>query len=254
MKSGLLILLFILSSCATKPEAPDRVGRASYAFVDASGKYSFDRENKIVNKRLVSRVTLTDVKSRKLVEKSITVSQIGTIKNKKSRIVTVRPMASEFTVWLEGKKYSSVMRLDTKNKSMTVQVESPDAKVNGTSQVAFPKGSYFCFYSQIPDCLYHNQFLQRSIKKPNEELNFYVVWDAYPFIQEQYNGIGHKLFERAQLKFEGEVKKNLRYMVELEGQAIHYNFSEAFDLVNMSWIAQGITVVPPGEEIPDEEQ
>lgn len=254
MKLVPFIILVTLSSCATPNQPAHKEGKANYTLTDVSGEFNFQRETKIINKRLVSRTIMLDVKSRKTVEKSITVSQIGTIKSKKARILTVRPLASEFTVWLEGKKYSSLMRLEPMSRSMTVKVESPDANINGTSEIPFPKGQYFCFYSQIPDCLYHNQFLQRSFKNSKQKYDFFVVWDSYPFIQEQFNGLSKTLFARARLKFDGEVKKNLRYMVELEGQDIVYHFSKSFELVKIAWIAQGLTVVPPGEEISNEDE
>lgn len=254
MKLCLLPFLILLSiSCSRITETGPKEGKVLYSFTDVSGKYGLNRETRFIKKRLVTRSQMMDAKTRKVLEKSITVSQVGTIQEGKKRVLTVRPMASEFEVWLEGKKYSSVMQLNTKNKSMTVRVQRSDGGTSGTTEVPFPKAKFFCFYSQIPECLYHNNFLQQAHKDEDLGLEFYVVWDSYPFIQEQLTGIGKGLFSAATLKFEGEVKKTLQFMVELEGQVIFYHFSNTYDLVKIAWVAQGITVVPPGEEIPNEE-
>jgi hypothetical protein len=76
-----------------------------------------------------------------------------------------------------------------------------------------------------------------------------IVWDNYPYVQEQFNGVGQTPFSSAILKFEGSEKKYLKYIVEVDGQTVVYHFSPSFDLIRILWIAQGLTVVPPGEEM-----
>jgi len=49
-------------------------------------------------------------------------------------------------------------------------------------------------------------------------------------------------------------KRILRFVVEVDGQSILYHFSKSFDLVRMFWIAQGISVIPPGEDSTDIEE
>lgn len=254
MKLFLPFLLILISvACSRITDSGPREGKTFYSFTDVSGKYALNRETRFIKKRLVTRSQLIDLNTKKVLEKSVTVSQVGTIQEGKSRVRTVRPMASEFEVWLEGKKHTAMMQLEPKKKSMAVRVDGPDTKIKGSSEISFPKAKYFCFYSQIPECLYHNQFLQRTYKNNDIALEFYVVWDSYPFIQEQLTGIGKGLFSVANLKFEGEVKKVLQFVVELEGQVIFYHFSKSYDLVKIAWVAQGITVVPPGEETSNED-
>lgn len=252
-----LIFLFVLASCsALTPSGSPKEGKTAYSFTDVTGSYRFIREHKLIKQKLVTRTQLVSTSgSQKILEKSVVVSNVGTIKAKDKRLLTVRPEGSEFVVWLEGQKYSSWMRLNPKNKSMTVKLESPEGRWSGSQEIKFPKGKYFCFYSQMSECLYHNRFLERTKDDPELKPNFYIIWDSWPYLQEQLTNVGRSLFAPASVKFDGKVKNQFRFMVEADGQIILYHFSKSFDLVKIAWIAQGITVVPPGEEtlIEDEE-
>lgn len=246
MKTVLLCLL-LLQSCASMVKSPyPKEGKSLYSYVDAGGKFAYGREHRLIKNKIVTRSQI--VSNQKILEKSITVSQLGTVNTKKSRALVTRPFAAEFTVWLEGKNYSSKMRLDEANKAMQLELNSPEEKWKGTSSIPFPKGKQFCFFAQIPDCLYHNLYLSRALAKKNESLSFWVVWESYPYIQDQFVGIGKRLFSLATLKYEGEEKSQHRYSVEVDGQTVLYYFSKSFDLVRMLWIAQGISILPPGEE------
>lgn len=249
----ILSFLILLTSCSSHNGTPQE-GKSSYSFADSSGGYRLVRESKQIQKKVITRNQLIDSKSgqAKVLEKSILVSQLGSIKSKKGRLLTVRPLASEFVVWLEGKKYSSNMQLNPAHKTMKVTLSSPESRWQGSKEIAFPKGKYFCFFNQIPECLYHNYLLTLASKSENQKFNFYIIWDNYPFLQDQYNYVGKNLFAAATVKYDGEFKKQFRYIVEVEGQMILYTFTKSFDLARIAWIAQGITIVPPGEEIVDE--
>jgi hypothetical protein len=256
VKIVFLIFIFFTSCSSILSSGSPKEIKQRYAFIDGSGKYIISREHKLLKNKLISRSQISSNQGSaiKPLEKSIMVSQLGSIKEKTNRIQVMRPFASEFTVWLEGKRYNSKMRLDVRNKAMVVELTSPEEKWKGKSSIPFPKGKQFCFFSQIPDCLYHNQFLTKALARKGENLSFYVVWDGYPYIQEQYTGVGSKLFSPAVVRFDGEHKKAHRYLVEVEGQSIIYNFSKNFDFVRMFWIAQGISIVPPNEETVEGEE
>lgn len=232
-----------------------REGKTLFTLTDVEGSYRLQREFKEIKQKLVTRhqVLNKESSSSRVLEKSILVSKIGSIKGKKARLVTLRPEAADFAVWLEGKKYESKMRINPATKSMRVTLDSPETKWQGTSEVKFPKGKYFCFFNQLPECLYHNYLLIQASEKKKQRFDFFIVWDGYPYIQDQLNQVGRNLFSPATLKFDGVIKNHFRYIVEVEGQIILYQLTKSFDLVKISWIAQGITVVPPGEEIADDE-
>lgn len=254
MKIAVYFLILIFISCSTNSPRSAKVGVTVYSFTDISGTFKLVRENKIAENRLITRSVISDSSSYRVLEKSIIVSQLGTVKTKNGRVATLRPLGSEFTVWLEGKKYSSRMKLDTKTKSMLVNLESPEERWRGEREISFPKGQFFCFYSQLSECLYQNNFLEASLREKKRKFNFFVVWDSWPFVQDQLTGIGQNLFARASLKFDSKNKSGLRYIVEIDGQIVLYHFSKSYDLVKIAWVAQGITVVPPGEEQLHEDQ
>lgn len=253
MKATWLFIFLVLSCGSILSKRSPKETKNSYAYLDSSGRFVYSREQKLIKNKLISRTQIasSEGNSQRPLEKSIMVSQLGSVKDTKGRSLVMRPYASEFTVWLEGKKYETKLRLDPKTKSMVVTLNSPEAKWKGQSLVPFPKGRQFCFYSQIPDCLYHNQYLIKSSDKKGETFPFYVVWDNYPYVQEQFSGVGSKLFAPAVLKYEGESKGVMKFMVEVDGQSILYHFSKSFDLIRMFWISQGVSIIPPNEEIND---
>lgn len=253
MKS--IAFLLFLTGCAGAFRGSPTEGKVTYAFVDESGTYRMVREFKVVKQKIVSRsqILSTQGSGARILEKSILVSEIGSIKTPKGRLLTVRPSASEFEVWLEGKKYSSKMQLNPKAKSMRVTLDSPEEKWKGVSEVPFPKGKYFCFYNQLPECLYNNHLLENAFETKTQRFDFYVIWDSYPYIQDQLSQVGKNLFAPATVKFDGAIHGHFRYIVEIEGQVLLYQFTKSYDLVKVAWIAQGITIAPPGQEIVEDE-
>lgn len=256
MKATFLVLLLLASCASLKRTGEPESGQFVYSYTDVSGNYRLQRDVKFIKQKLVSRsqIMIPSAGSDRVVEKSVTVSQIGSIKSGNSRALVVRPLASEFTVWLEGKKYSSKMQLNTRQKSMRVTLDSPDSKWRGQSDITFPSGKYFCFFSQIPECLYHNHILSKSYENKGQSFDFYVVWDNYPYVQEQLNNVGKNLFSHATIKYDGEPKGRIRYIIDVDEQVILYQFTRDFELAGMSWISQGINVVKPGEEVKMEEE
>lgn len=246
----LIILLIFVSGCSGLLTSKPKEGKLEYSYTDVSGRFKYLREQKLTDRKLVTRtqLLLPSGGTFKNLEKSITVSHLGSIKDKNGRVVILRPEASEFSVWLEGKNYSSRMSIDEKNKSMKVSLDSPESKWKGVSLIPFPKGRNFCFYSQLPECLYHSGMLKRALSKSKESVDLFIIWDSYPYIQDQLTGVGSKLFTSANFKYDGMSKSVYKFVLELEGQIIVYHFSKSFDLIKLAWIAQGITIVPPGEE------
>ncbi len=256
MKYLCFLTLLLVGCSGLVTGGSPKQGVRTFAYVDVSGKYSFVRETKLIKNRLVTRTQILAPQGSisKPLEKSVLVSQLGTIRDGRKRTLIIRPIAAEFSVWLDGKRYDAKQRLDVKSKAMLLDLTSPEEKWKGKSSIPFPKDKQFCFFSQIPDCLYHNNFLARAKIDAKQSLGFYVIWDAFPFIQEQLAGVGSKLFSAASLKFEGQESNVLKYQLEVDGQTVLYHFSKSYDLVRMYWVAQGITVTPPGEEQTDIEE
>lgn len=256
MKIIFFLYLLVIQACSTVSPGTPKDGKVAYSLTDVTGRYQYIRENKGVQNKMITRTVLASQKGggSKIVEKSVLVSQLGTVKGERGRSIIMRPQGSDFVVWLEGKKYESKMRLNPKTKSMTVTMTSPEAKWNGTQDIPFPQATQFCFFTQIPECLYHTQLLKRAQSQPEIDQGFYVIWDSFPYTQEQYSDVGKELFAPAVVKFETIDQGLYRFLVEVNNQIVLYHFSKAYELVKISWIAQGITVVPPGQEVTTEEE
>jgi hypothetical protein len=247
--------IFILGCTLKNPSQNLKEDHSTYNYLDSSGTYKLVRESKKVSQKIVTRQQMMDDKKGggKLIEKSIIVSRIGSIKNKSSRLLILRPEASEYTVWLEGKKYSSRLELNPRGKTMKLMMESPEKRWQGTSEVTFPKGKYFCFFNQLPECLRLNFLLSRALEQKSQRFHFYLIWDSYPYVQEIFNQVGTKLFTPASVKYDGTINGLLRFVVELDGQVVVYQLNRSFHFIKMAWISQGVTIAPPGEENHDEE-
>ncbi len=256
MRTSYLFLILLLSCSGLKRNESPREGKYVFSYTDLSGDFRYLREIKTIKKKIVTRtqILLPSAGADRIVEKSVTVSQKGSVRDGKSRMMVFRPVASEFTVWLEGKKYSSRMQIDPKTKAMRVTMDSPETKWQGRKDFPFPRGKLFCFYSQIPDCLYHNQILPKAFANKKETYDFFVIWDNYPYVQEQLNNVGKNLFSHATVKYDGEPKGRIRYIIEVEEQLLLYQFTKNFELTGSSWISQGINMVKPGEEVKTEEE
>ena len=247
MKIILLVLILSISCSHFKNDRRPYEGKRNFIYIDVSGKYKLQREHKSVDGKMISRSTLASYDNKdKVLEKSVTVSQLGTIKNGDYRSIVLRPLASDFVVWLEGTKNEVKIRLDEKNKALSVTEISSDGQKS--SSIPFVKGSEFCFYNQLSECLYQNNLLIKSLEEPGKEFPFQIIWDSYPYTQDLLSGVGKKIFSQAVLKYEGVKGNENSFQIEVEGQVMIYQFSKSFDLVRMLWILQGISILPPGEE------
>jgi hypothetical protein len=96
--------------------------------------------------------------------------------------------------------------------------------------------------------------LLQALEHKKQTYDFYVVWDNYPYVQEQLNNVGQSLFSHATLKYDGEPKGRFRYIIDVDEQVILYLFTKDFELAGQSWISQGVTITRPGEEVKSEEE
>jgi hypothetical protein len=255
MRLATFVILASIAGCAAGPLVGSGDAKTSYAYVDEGGTYTFTRESKLLESKLVTRAQLLDTKGGKgrLLEKSVMLSRIGSIRSGRGRLLTVRPQASEYTVWIEGKKYVSRMQLVPARRAMRLTLESPEPKWRGTSEVPVPNGKYFCFFGQLPECLARANLLQNARNFEGRSFDFSLVWESYPYVQDLLTKTGQKLFQPASVKFDGEINGLFRYIVEVEEQVISYQFTKSFALVKVAWVSQGITVAPPGQEIAEDE-
>lgn len=242
---GILILgLLFFSSCSIstlRPSNPQKTNFVNhYVFKDPSGEYILKREVLKSKSNIKVRQTLylpTDLNT--TLEKSVTIAEYGTIGKSEKKELAIRPVASQFSIWFEKKKYFSQLKTNKAKKSIEVYLDSPEKNWQGTSSESFVKGTKFCWFGQLPECL---QRIINNSKKSKFTSGFVIVWDGFPYYNEQYQNLSGKLFSPASIKFDGKYENLYRFAIEVEGQILFYHYDSDMNFQKMIWVSQGITV------------
>lgn len=248
-----LCLLCLLSTCSIfrKSSSKDRLGwsRVEYDLVDNSGKFKEIRETgfnrKNINEFVVKRMIKAHDGDGKILERSITISTLGTLKGK---LPVLRPKASQYTVWFDGAEYSSTLKVNIEKRSIDVSLKSPEKQWNGNSTVLFPKGTgVFCYFSQLFECVKVTDFFSKAIQEEAGQMNFHVIIDGFPYFQEQYLNVPQKIFIPVKLEYDG-INKNgeRRFSLQIAGQSIFYFIDSNELLIKMFWTQQGLSAVRCG--------
>lgn len=257
MRALLLIICFVLVSCSSGAKHSSILkgnNAQAYAYRDVSGEFEYAREVKFEKGKLATRVQILSEAggNERLLEKTFAVAAVGSVKSQEGRVNAVRPELSQHTVWLDGKKYFSQLKLNTKRRVMEAIMDSPDSKWKGKRDIKIPKGRIFCFYSQLPECLILSDLIAAT-DNGRRRASFILVWDSWPYHQEHFNGLKESPFASAVISAEGKKKSDKRYNIEAAGQTISLHFSHDNKFVRMFWTAQGISLLPPGEKQDSEE-
>lgn len=241
---SILLLTLIVFSCASQ-ETKIHEGSHVYSLTDVSGNFRLERDVKFDKNRLITRNRILNPAggSSKVLEKTVALSQFGSLKTKTGGVRVLRPLAAEFVTWLEGKKYNSRMKVDLKTRTMMVNSSEKKEEI-----IPFPKAQQFCFFTQVAECLNLNGILKQATENTKQSIGFMLIWDSYPFTPEIFLGAGKNLFSKANIKYDGRIKNRIRYILEVDGQVILFHFSPDRKLEKLAWISQGLTIVPPGEE------
>ncbi|MBT6324592.1 MAG: hypothetical protein HOJ35_01370 [Bdellovibrionales bacterium] len=246
----LLLLSYLLTGCAFVKRLSGHNSelvhkKKTYIYVDKFGKYILEREtgSRGKSKDLVvkTRIITNDKKKQEL-ERSITISKKGNLKNK---ISILRPEISQYTAWYDQNKYFSEIKLNPKLKNIQIKMISPEKKWNGVQQVKFPiKGNgLYCFFSQLIECAKYTGFLSKALDAKAGQMNFYLLWDGFPYINNQFEGLEEKLFVNAKLVYDGETDKELkRFSLIFGSQSIVYLLDDNLSMSEMYWVSQGLSV------------
>lgn len=212
---------------------------------DKSGKFSLVRESGLASdkKHIVSkyRVFSDDKPDRKVLEQSITFATPGLLKNS---IKLMRPYKSQYKVWFDGKLYQSETSLDPKNKSLVVKMKSPEKQWTGTRSFRFPGGNgLFCYFSQLVECVRYTGFIEKAMKVKAGKMNLHIIWDGFPYIQEQYLNIKNEPFAAAVLEYDGQTnEKDHRFSLSVSGNVLFYLFNDSYEYAKIFWPAQGYSL------------
>ena len=156
---------------------------------------------------------------------------------------------SQYTVWFEGKKYFSELKIIPSKKVVELKMQSPESNWNGTKQIKFPSTKTMsCFFSQIVDCVKISGFLELAAKKKKNKMSLYVIWEGYPYLNETYSDFPSELFSKAEIEYDGSTKNNeKKFNLSVAGQSIFFVLDEKNIFKKMFWVSQGITMVEKSE-------
>ena len=175
MKFVLVLLSFI--SCAQLSLNNEEgttlssiVGTHIFSFEDYTGTYRLTREVKFRGGKLISRNKILSSSGSEL-ETTVAVSLVGTKENRSGRkLISILPEASQFSVWFDKKKYFSQSQLLRDEKKIEFKYQGGDSPDVTQNKYNLNSGTYFCYFSQIPDCLKLQNLLVLSAKKNNSNL------------------------------------------------------------------------------------
>jgi len=252
-----LFLLLTLSSCAyfkqigtgpafsTTPDSPNTARvKKEFQLTDKAGKFRVHRE-KGFNKRKNQFVVKKTVKSgddSKVLEKLVMISKLGNLKKKLS---ILKPSISEYSVWFDGKKYTTRMKVNSSSRSMDVTLTSPEKQWQGRRSHSFPKGDgIFCYFSQVTECARATGFIDKSIKNDGGSMKMIVIWEGYPYFQEQYLNVPSSIFSRAVFAYDGKNSRGeRRFTLKVANQSVFYFLDSNFELSKKFWVSQGLSMV-----------
>ncbi|MCO4754296.1 MAG: hypothetical protein KC478_07425 [Bacteriovoracaceae bacterium] len=237
-----LSILVLFSSCAvqtSRKSAQISDSNSRYFYKDRTGEFIIKRSVKNSGSKLVLKHEIYSPNElNKALEKTITVSGLGAIKTKKGTMPSMRPSVSQHSIWFEGEKFFSQLKLNTKKRSLDVVMKSPESQWNGKKSYSFPKGTIFCFFTQIPECVrYHGLLEEKS--RPHQ---IQVIWDSFPYHTEVYEKVSSDPFEQGVWAFDKVDDNKLRYGLVIGGQLIIYEFNTQERFENMYWVVQGISL------------
>lgn len=213
----------------------------NYSYQDKAGSFSLKRQSGLdVNKNLVTKYRLSGGK--KVLEQSIVFSKVTKLKKKLPILV---PISSQYNVWFDKRKYQSRMKLSENKKQLTVTLTSPEDQWNGSKSYDISDNNgVICFYTQVLECAKRIGFLERSIRSRSGAMTFTLIWDGYPYIQEQYGGLGDKPFTKASLRYDEKTSDGgIRFKLSFNNSIVFYFVDQNNHFERMFWPAQGVSVL-----------
>ncbi|MCB9060748.1 MAG: hypothetical protein H6622_04425 [Halobacteriovoraceae bacterium] len=248
MKFSILIFSIFFTSCSLfAPSIEVEIKKESeiYKLIDNDGEFYINRNSGFIKKDqfVVKRLVRGSLQKSEdnILEKSVSISKKSKLNNS---VPILMPLKSQFTVWFEQKQYTTSMNFDNEKRVLELELQSPEKHWQGKRIIDFPKDkTVYCFFSQLVECVKYSTFIHRSLKEKTGSMNFYVIWDGFPYFQEQYLNIPDEVFSRGQFIFDGTNSVGqYRFTLEVAGQSIFYLFDKELNIEKVFWISQGYTL------------
>lgn len=226
-------------------------GERLYTFTDASGTYRMKRDVQLI-KSTNSFITKYQVISDdgKVLEQSVTIGEPGFVKMPDGKELKIlRPKTSQYIVWLEKRKYTTKQSINLKTKSMDLVMTGREASGAQKKSVRFPKGNgVYCFFTQLAECVARTGFPHEAKENKAGSMNFYLIWDSYPYVQEQFSNIEDSLFTKVSFEYEQEYSNgDVAFNLKTKNHVIIYHLDNHMRFKKLFWVSQGLSIIPEGE-------
>jgi hypothetical protein len=218
-----------------------KVNSAQFSYQDLNGDFKLNRELKLQDGKLYSRLMLNTIDKNVLMEKTVALSKLGSIKVNKINLPSMLPEATQFEVWLDGKKYFVQSVINQKEKKL-IQTYDPPFKGKQEDVFVIPKTNVLCFQSQLVECVMRSEFIAQSIDKKAGSMSLYLIWDSYPYHNDLFGVDLISPFESAKFSFIEEVENEYKYALETQRDTYFYYFDKRGRFIKYFWIAQGLSM------------
>ena len=245
IKNSLLLILIIGCSSKNPIQNYTKIPRYSknYQLVDKSGTFFLHREaGNGKNKTFLLKSKVFNTDRTKVLEESVMVSKLGFYKN----IMMARPIKSLYNVWFESKKYQTKTDIIPSKKLLNLKLKSPEEQWNGKKEIKLINTNLtYCYFSEVIDCAFISGFIKKAIELENGSMNLVVVWEGFPYIQEQYLNLPKKILTKSVLSYDGKNKTGeYRFSLDLGSQKILYFVDIKKGTFNkLFWVSQGLTII-----------
>ncbi len=242
-KSHNIFFLFFISSFSScsyfkLKDVTLEKGKSEYTLEEKSGNFLLKKEigySKNGQSFIVKTQIFSSEKMNEFVEQSVSISYL---KKHSSGVPLLYPNKGQTDVWFDKSRYRTSFKIV--GDEIVFYLKTPEKKWSGVRKFKLPEGNgVFCLFSQLPECIRYIGFIKKSIKFRGGSMRLYVIWDSYPFIQEQYEHINKGPFIHAEFKYEGRYQGLYRFGLHLSGQVIYYSFNQSEKLIRENWISQG---------------
>ncbi|MBG07368.1 MAG: hypothetical protein CME68_01290 [Halobacteriovoraceae bacterium] len=242
----LIAILFTLS-CSSKLVSGlknAKPKKEKFIFVDPTGKFSVLRRSGInSSKDFVTKEELFPHTKweQPVLEKGIMISSYSKYNKKVSILI---PKISQRTFWFDKKKYFTESKFFTEKKEVKFSWRSPsDLKLKKKVIKIDSEGKLYCFFGQLIDCIKETGFFKTSKLKKNGVVYFSVIFDGYPFFNEQFGIFKSGPIIESDFSFEKEMENGvLRYALSFLDQKITYFVDRKGNLIDKFWISQGLSL------------
>ena len=242
-----LLTIFLTISCSTKFNSNVKKAKSKkvkFTFEDPSGKFSVLRRSGISSlKEFVTKEEFFPYTKwgEPVLEKGIMISSYSKYNKNVSVMV---PKVSQRTFWFDKKKYFTESKLYMERKEADFSWRSPsDTKLNKKAVQLNSERGLYCFLGQLTDCIKETGFFKTSKEKKSGVVFLSIIFDGYPFFNEQFGILKNGPIVEADFAFEKEMKRGvLRYSLTFLDQKMTYFVDRDGNLIDKFWISQGLSL------------